>query len=176
MKQPEKCKINKNSFCLYPIEECDNCPNNIGDEKIKVVIDIPKENYKNILNGFSFQSVVFDAIKKGKPLPEKHGRLIDLDELFKKLNSEKIPVIEDINYILRHAPVIIETTGAAVQEEIKNDIDPDIKNLFDALNKIKNICESQKRCDNCIFYKKSIDCCLFEEGGCLFKTPERWEI
>lgn len=101
MQQPEKCKINKNSICLYPIEECDKCPNNNG---------------------------------------------------------------------------VIETTGAAVQEEIKNDIDPDIKNLFDALNKIKNICKGQKSCDNCIFYKKSIDCCLFEEGGCLFKTPERWEI
>ena len=69
-----------------------------------------------------------------------------------------------------------ENTGAAVQEEIKKDIDPDIKNLFDALNKIKNICKGQERCDNCIFYKKSIDCCLFEEDGCLFKTPERWEI
>lgn len=71
---------------------------------------------------------------------------------------------------------VIETKGAAVQEEIKNDIDPDIKKLFDALKEIKNICEGQKRCDNCIFYNKFIDCCLFEEDGCLFKTPERWNI
>lgn len=115
MKQPEKCKINKNSVCLYPIEECDNCPNNTGYEKIKIVIDIPLENYKNILNGFGLRSRVFDAIRNGTPLPEKHGRLIDLDELFKTLNSEKIPVIEDINYILRHVPVIIE---AADKKEV----------------------------------------------------------
>lgn len=84
---------------------------------MKIIIDIPEENYKNIINGFGLRSRVFDAIRNGILLPEKHGRLIDLDELFKTLNREKIPVIEDINYILRHAPVIIE----AADQEVKNE-------------------------------------------------------
>lgn len=95
-------------------EKCDNCPNNTGGEKMDVLIEISEEDFINIfINGLE-KNKLFKIIKKGTPLPENHGRLIDLDELFKTLNSEKIPVIEDINYILRHAPVIIE---ASDQEE-----------------------------------------------------------
>lgn len=118
MKQPEKCKINKNSVCLYPIEECDNCPNNTEGEKMELIIEISEKDYINIyLNGLE-NNKLFNLIRNGEPLTKKHGRLIDLDELFKTLNSEKKPVIEDINYILRHAPVIID---AADQEEKKHD-------------------------------------------------------
>lgn len=89
---------------------------------MKLVIDIPETIWVAIQNGEYcgiLDDRTYNAIKNGTPLPEKHGRLIDLDELFKKLNSEKIPVVEDINYILRHAPVIIEASDPEATNESK---------------------------------------------------------
>ena len=40
---------------------------------MKIVIEIGKKNYKNILNGLAVhRCVLFDAIKKGTPLPKAY--------------------------------------------------------------------------------------------------------
>lgn len=52
---------------------------------MQIVIDIPKECYKNLLNNYRFSSeeipIVSLAIATGIPLPQNHGRLIDADAL-----------------------------------------------------------------------------------------------
>ena len=52
---------------------------------MKIVIDIPEEYYKNLLNNYSFSSeeipIISLAIATGTPLPKGHGRLIDADKL-----------------------------------------------------------------------------------------------
>ena len=52
--------------------------------KMKLVIDIPEEDYKNgtLLNYFKCYSTKLDKIiYNGTPLPKGHGRLIDADKL-----------------------------------------------------------------------------------------------
>lgn len=52
---------------------------------MQIVIDIPKECYKNLLNNNRFSSeeipIVSLAIATGIPLSQNHGDLIDADEL-----------------------------------------------------------------------------------------------
>lgn len=52
---------------------------------MQIVIDIPKEYYKNLLNNNRFSSeeipIVSLAVASGIPLPQNHGDLIDTDEL-----------------------------------------------------------------------------------------------
>lgn len=52
---------------------------------MQIVIDIPKECYKNLLNNNRFSSeeipIVSLAVASGIPLPQNHGDLIDTDEL-----------------------------------------------------------------------------------------------
>lgn len=75
---------------------------------MKIVIDIPEEDYNVILANANFYkeqqwgvAEVWDAIVNGTPLPKGHGDLID---------RNTITVEEDVyfqNYII-HAPTIIE--------------------------------------------------------------------
>lgn len=54
---------------------------------MKLIIDIPEEDYKTIIQRPK-QCVVHwdivDALKNGTPLPKGHGRLIDADKLNRK--------------------------------------------------------------------------------------------
>lgn len=53
---------------------------------MKLIIDIPEEAYKlRVCNPLWFDSNMDKAIKNGTPLPKGHGRLIDADELSKRL-------------------------------------------------------------------------------------------
>lgn len=58
---------------------------------MKIVIDIPEETYKNLLNNYSFSSeeipIISLAIATGTPLPKGHGRLIDADAATKDIDS-----------------------------------------------------------------------------------------
>ena len=51
---------------------------------IELVIKMPEEVYKSIINGknyISYQEYVEEAIKNGTPLQKGHGRLIDADSV-----------------------------------------------------------------------------------------------
>ena len=52
---------------------------------MQIVIDIPEEYYKNLLNNNRFSSeeipIVSLAVASGIPLPQNHGDLIDANEL-----------------------------------------------------------------------------------------------
>ena len=64
---------------------------------MKIVIDIHEKDYQAIKNGHIPFSVL-DAIMKGTPLPEHHGRLIDADEL-----EECIELMNTINGETKYA-------------------------------------------------------------------------
>ena len=68
---------------------------------MKIVIDIPKEDYKRIKSevqkfGGSYRDWE-EEIANGTPLPENHGRLIDLNDLY-DFDRRKV----------EYAPTIIE--------------------------------------------------------------------
>jgi hypothetical protein len=52
---------------------------------MKIVIDIPEHEYKNIKEYYEKNDIVestYSYIYHGTPLPKGHGRLIDADELY----------------------------------------------------------------------------------------------
>ena len=122
--------------------------------------------------------IISNAIKiDGKGSDEYNKN--DIDNIIRVLNhntnilNQYAKDIEELKEAIKIKSVavhgVIETTGAAVQEEIKNDIDPDIKNLFDALKEIKKICSVHRTCTKCIFYNNNY--CMLDES-----VPENWEI
>lgn len=51
-------------------------------DEIELVIKIPEEVYKSIINSknyISYREYIEEGIKNGIPLPKKHGRLKDVD-------------------------------------------------------------------------------------------------
>ena len=79
-------------------------------ENVELIIKIPKETYKDIIeNGFIYDEdneYIAKAIKNGTPLPKGHGRLIDADAYAKKFDTNINGRIGE-EYIF--APTIIET-------------------------------------------------------------------
>ena len=53
---------------------------------IELVIKIPEELYNNIQKGCGIYPyrLVYEAMRKGTPLPKRHGDLIDRNELLKQ--------------------------------------------------------------------------------------------
>ena len=80
---------------------------------MKIVIDIPKELRKDILEDgvlyADYEPVLRDAIKNGTPLPEKHGRLINADELRYKVSGSDYAY--EMTYEVDTAPTILEAEG-----------------------------------------------------------------
>ena len=64
---------------------------------MELVIKIHEKDYQSIKNGYIPFSVL-DAVAKGTPLPEHHGRLIDADEL-----EECIELMNTINGETKYA-------------------------------------------------------------------------
>ena len=69
---------------------------------MKLVIEIPEEEYIKVKDGRASVSMMRDAIRNGTPLPKGHGRLIDADELEARLrmqpnNMSKISVIDMVH-------------------------------------------------------------------------------
>lgn len=92
---------------------------------MKMVVEIP-DNYdlSRIQNGSIASKIVLEAVKKGKPLPKGHGRLIDADA--KDLQSElwtftRFTGIDEAPYedaclVLDKAPTIVEADGGGTDE------------------------------------------------------------
>lgn len=84
---------------------------------MKVVIDINDNLYTRLFDCDAYDAVdmlnVCTAVRKGKPLPKGHGRLIDADELIKNWYDEYIKFmtreeIESMDGIIENAPTVIE--------------------------------------------------------------------
>lgn len=80
---------------------------------MKIVIDIPEDTYKDIIeSGFIERGFIWDedkevvtqAVKNGTPLSRGHGNLIDYDDLIAKLDRYGR---KDIKYQLPYSPTII---------------------------------------------------------------------
>lgn len=48
---------------------------------MKLIIDIPEEAYKKMINGDLPIYMAYKYVKNGTPLPKGHGRLIDADNI-----------------------------------------------------------------------------------------------
>ena len=79
---------------------------------IELVIKLPEALYNNIQNGCSIYpyTLVYEALKNGILLPKGRGRLIDADKLDtrERGNNSQRTMWWNIDYIVRHAPTIIE--------------------------------------------------------------------
>ena len=82
---------------------------------MKVVIDIPKDVYMEIMvhnremrTGSKSSYYFKGLIQNGTPLPKGHGRLIDADDLMRELSVVSSRPIKSQLYIVRDAPTIIE--------------------------------------------------------------------
>ena len=51
---------------------------------MEIVINIPDDRYKRILENNSMDHYLKAAVRNGTPLPKGHGRLIDADKLNRK--------------------------------------------------------------------------------------------
>ena len=66
------------------------------DDKIKLVIEIPEKEYKELLKSIEHYEItgvpisdLYLAIKNGTPLPKGHGRLIDADKFLEKVKKDR---------------------------------------------------------------------------------------
>lgn len=78
---------------------------------MQIVIDIPDWVYKHIVQGNEEapdENISIEAIRNGTPLPENHGRLIDLDALCDEHLSGCYVELEE--HEISEIPVIIEGT------------------------------------------------------------------
>lgn len=86
---------------------------------MKLIIDISEEEYKEVLedtySGTPYENNIFTIIANGKPLPKGHGKLIDVDDLIKRIKKFiDIPDKyisqrnKDFIYILAREEVIIQ--------------------------------------------------------------------
>ena len=69
---------------------------------MQIVIDIPEDEYRNILLTGKVSFCVVNAIEAGIPLPKGHGRLIDKDKIIGNIYG-----VRSITAVL-DAPTIIE--------------------------------------------------------------------
>ena len=80
---------------------------------MQIVIDIPEDEYQNILLTGKANFCVVNAIEAGTPLPKGHGRLIDADEIISEATKGmKYPANHEyMECVIAHmklAPTIIE--------------------------------------------------------------------
>lgn len=76
---------------------------------MQIVIDIPEEMYKNVLNG-TYCGTLYEELKNGKTIPKGHGRLIDADALKVSTGTIDDWAVEEFVYLdeIEDAPTIIE--------------------------------------------------------------------
>ena len=80
---------------------------------IELVIKIPEEDFERCKKRFQMRiGIMGDAIANGTPLPKRHGRLIDADELLKHRYTVGTSNYCEYNVVdeeeINHAPTIIE--------------------------------------------------------------------
>ena len=85
---------------------------------MKVVIDIPENDYRLACNyPDALISIYAHYIKKGIPLPEKHGKLIDADALIAKYGDwyteegTEEGFIGTLEMLLKDVPTVVEAEG-----------------------------------------------------------------
>ena len=77
---------------------------------MKIVIDIPEEEYRKVQDGRASVSMMRNAIKNGTLLPKGHGKIIDVNDLLDRIclddtdenredNVGEIITLEDIDFI-----------------------------------------------------------------------------
>jgi hypothetical protein len=73
---------------------------------MQIVIDIPEEEYKCVMDGKWEGNALADYIENGTPLPKGHGNLIDVnrkvtvstyDEQYEEWGAETLTVLEVLN-------------------------------------------------------------------------------
>lgn len=97
-------------------------------EGIKLIIDIPDNDYRHIKEYYEKNDIVeatYSYIYHGIPLPKGHGRLIDVDDLdITTITTDDYSGNEVLDVILKEdlddAPTIIEADKAE-SEDIKNE-------------------------------------------------------
>lgn len=82
---------------------------------MKVVIDIPENDYWLACNyPDALISIYAHYIKKGVPLPKKHGRLVDADALIAKYGDwyteegTETGFIGTLEMLIKDAPTVVE--------------------------------------------------------------------
>lgn len=87
---------------------------------MKLIIDIPEKTIAHIRSDYGHgvkclydtdKDIIVDSIWNGIPLPKGHGRLIDADELFDKIQFADFSSSDDVNtalFSISDAPTIIE--------------------------------------------------------------------
>lgn len=92
---------------------------------MKIVIDIPKKTYNEIKErtivtcGETFAKKLVVYIRKGTPLPAKHGRLIDGDKVLDEIEKQYPASVSETDkrkryarlvyyWAVKNAPTIIE--------------------------------------------------------------------
>lgn len=53
---------------------------------MQIVINLSKKAFQNIMDGYDFYdggTLIHEAVRTGTVLPEKHGRIADMDEVIK---------------------------------------------------------------------------------------------
>ena len=73
---------------------------------MKLIIEIPDNEYDNILKGHWIGNPLADYIKNGTPLPKGHGRIGDFDVLEKELRT-RLNVVDCVRAV-ENSPTIIE--------------------------------------------------------------------
>lgn len=96
---------------------------------MKIVIDIDDNEYTKIkeypkdVTSYPITLHIYDAIRKGIPLPEVHGRLIDADSLIKALEekSKRLRNADTINGLCGAVALIFdEQTIIEADKEVEN--------------------------------------------------------
>lgn len=68
---------------------------------MKIVIDIPEEIYnratRGFLEGFDIRDLRY-AIKNGKPLPNGHGKIADIDAIYQDICDSIEEMTKNRNY------------------------------------------------------------------------------
>ena len=87
---------------------------------MKIVIDIPEEEYQNYLKMRpAYPEGAFcyiKAIQNGTPLPKGHGRLKDVDAIMRELSVVSSRPVKSQMYMIEQAPTIIEADKAESEE------------------------------------------------------------
>ena len=129
---------------------------------MEIVIDIPEEMYKEYIsvnlgrgNGKNITYNLLNAIKKGTPLPEGHGRLIDEQHIIDRFKPvEKFEYwrigLDGLINVLSDEPTIIEgskdkmTREEAIEfilQSVKSDVDmAKVADAIETLGQLSNHC------------------------------------
>lgn len=76
---------------------------------MQIVIDIPDRIYKKYMDDRTHVTDVLHAVRNGTPLPEHHGRLIDVDELHHKMGEWLKPQKADETVMVALDDIAIST-------------------------------------------------------------------